>query len=81
MGFGWHADSPGDRESLWGIRLDFEGGSRLVVALGQIGEEERAQYQPDSLVMMFDETELTRYKALAGVGDALGSPIPVGRVR
>ncbi|GAA2554784.1 hypothetical protein GCM10010435_26610 [Winogradskya consettensis] len=69
---GWQISETGVPESLWGLRLGFPGDRRVVVALGEIGPDAAAWYHPDTLVVLFDEKDLTRYRTLGGATPVTG---------
>jgi len=75
VGFGWYASWSGEPESLWGIRLTFESGRRVVIVLGELDDQENPMYHPDSLVVLFNEGDLARYRSLGGI-EVLGDHIP-----
>ncbi|WP_344572657.1 hypothetical protein [Winogradskya humida] len=72
--FGWQVSETGVPESLWGIRLGFSEGRRVVIALGEIGSDGAVWYHPDSLVVLFDERDLARCRTLGGTA-AVSGPI------
>lgn len=75
VGFGWFVSWAGQPESLWGIRLTFESGRRVVIVLGELDDQENPMYHPDSLVVLFNESDLAHYRTLGGTALA-GDRIP-----
>lgn len=59
MSGSWHVSGHGCPESLWGLRLDFATSS-VVVALGTA--DQRLDYVPDELVVVFDRALADSYR-------------------
>jgi hypothetical protein len=75
VGFGWFVSWSEQPESLWGIRLTFESGRRVVIVLGELDDQEVPRYHPDSMVVLFNESDLARYRSLGGI-ELIGDRIP-----
>jgi hypothetical protein len=70
----WHVPNEGCRDTLWAVRLSLSEGSTIVVALGEV-EADIVQYQPDALVVLFDERAARAYQPPASAGTAFGGAI------
>jgi hypothetical protein len=58
----WHISSTGAGcpRSVWAVRIDLDGGSSFVIALGEI-QEGAPTYLPDSIVVIFDKDVAASY--------------------
>ena len=56
----WHVPNEGCPKTLWAIRLTLSGAFSVAIGLGEI-RNEALQYQPDALVVIFDETIARAY--------------------
>ncbi|MEW9550334.1 hypothetical protein [Nonomuraea sp. NPDC050783] len=65
MAFSSHFPNEGCPETLWSVRLSFAGASSVVVALGEVMGG-GISYQPDELVVIFDEALSKSYRIPAG---------------
>ncbi len=70
----WQVPNDGCPNTLWAVRLSLSEGSTIVVALGEI-EGDIVQYQPDALVVLFDEAAARAYQPLASAETAFGTAI------
>lgn len=70
----WHVPNEGCPHTLWAVRLSFSEGSTIALALGEI-ETDIVQYQPDALVVLFDEKAARAYKPPASVDTAYGTAL------
>lgn len=70
----WHVPNEGCPETLWAVRLSLSEGSTIAVALGEV-ETDIVQYQPDALVVLFDETAARAYQPPASAETAFGTAI------
>jgi hypothetical protein len=57
----WQLRSEYAPETAWAIRFSFAGGRAVVIALGQV-RDDHVQYQPDSLVVFFEEDAAAAYR-------------------
>lgn len=60
VGVAWHVPNAGCPRSVWAARIDLDGGSSFVIALGEIHEGAPA-YLPDSIVVLFDRNDAESY--------------------
>lgn len=60
VGVAWHIPNAGCPRSVWAIRIDLDGGSSFVIALGEVREGTPA-YLPDSIVVLFDWHDAESY--------------------
>lgn len=67
--------SDSGRELPWSVRIVFDGGSSVVVALGEVCDE-APSYQPDNLVVIFDPEVAQAYQILDSAESAWGRDIP-----
>jgi hypothetical protein len=70
----WHVPNEGCPETLWAVRLSLSGGSSVVIGLGEV-EDGIVQYQPDALVVLFDEAVARAYQPPASRESAFGTLI------
>jgi hypothetical protein len=70
----WHVPNEGCPDTLWAVRLSLGGGGPIVIALGQV-EADVVQYQPDALVVLFDEPGARAYQPPASADTAYGRSI------
>jgi hypothetical protein len=70
----WHVPNEGCPDTVWAVRLSFSEGFTIAVALGE-AETDVVQYQPDALVVLFDEGAARVYQPLASAETAFGSAI------
>ena len=70
----WHVPNEGCPETLWAVRLSLGEGSAIAVALGEV-ETGTIQYQPDALVVLFDEKAAPDYQPLGSTDTALRTAI------
>jgi hypothetical protein len=70
----WHVPNEGCPETVWAVRLSLSEGSTIAIALGEV-EADVVQYQPDALVVLFDETAARAYQPPASTETAFGSAI------
>jgi hypothetical protein len=70
----WHVPNEGCPDTLWAVRLSLSEGFTIAFALGEV-EADVVQYQPDALVVLFDETAARAYEPLASAETAFGSTI------
>jgi hypothetical protein len=59
---GWHVPNEGCPEAVWAIRLEFEGGRNLLVALGHADGAGGIKYLPDQVVIVFDQQLVQSYQ-------------------
>ena len=62
VGVGWHVPNEGCAEAVWAVRLDLEGGRTVLVALGRSEGTGVLDYQPDEVVVVFDEELAESYR-------------------
>lgn len=74
VGLAWHV--PDDRcpDTIWSVRIGMEDAD-VVIALGEAKEQGRIDYQPDSLVVMFDPAVANSYEILASAQTAWGANV------
>ena len=70
----WHVPNEGCPNTLWAARLSLSEGVVTAIALGEV-EAGIIQYQPDALVVLFDETTARAYKLPASAETAFGSDV------
>ena len=70
----WHVPNEGCPSTVWAVRLSLSEGSTIAIALGEV-EADIVQYQPDALVVLFDETTARAYHPPASAETAFGSAI------
>lgn len=61
----WHIPSDGCPQTLWGIRIFVSGDFSVAVSLGKV-EDGKLEYQPDALLVLFDEPRTTAFAAATG---------------
>jgi hypothetical protein len=62
---------PADGDGVWALRLSFQGGARLIVALGSCDEGE-IRYMPDNLVVMGARQVASQYRPVGARTSAWG---------
>jgi hypothetical protein len=70
----WHVPNEGCPDTLWAVRLSLSEGSTIAFALGEV-ETDIVQYQPDALIVLFDETAARAYQPPASAETAFGTAI------
>lgn len=75
VGVAWHIPNAGCPKSVWAARIDLDGGSSFVIALGEIHEGVPA-YLPDSIVVLFDRNDAESYWINGYDTSAWGETIP-----
>lgn len=75
VGVARHVPNAGCPRSVWAARIDLDGGSSFVIALGQI-HEGAPDYLPDSIVVLFDRKDAESYWINGYVTSAWGETIP-----
>ena len=70
----WHVPNEGCPDTLWAVRLSLSEGSTIALALGEV-EADIVQYQPDALVVLFDEMAARAYQPPASAETAFGTAI------
>jgi hypothetical protein len=73
---GWHIPNEGCPNTLWCVRLSLSKGAMVAVALGQL-DHDIVQYQPDELVVLFDEAAARAYHPPASTDSAFGTAIEI----
>jgi len=73
VAFGWFDSSGTGPRSLWSIRATTDRGQSVVIALGELDSASRPTYHPDSLVVIFDESQARQYVVTDTSGSAWGS--------
>ena len=68
--FGWQVSEVDCPESLWAVRISFETGAEVVVALGEVDADGTPAYNPDSLVVLFSESVARSYGPLGAIGSS-----------
>ena len=68
----WFTSKTGLPRCLWSIRLRFESTRSIVVALGELDENDRPKYHPGSLVVLFDDSLAREYIVSDDSGNAWG---------
>jgi hypothetical protein len=58
-------EPPSYLEVLWAIQVVFSGGEGVVIAIGAV-EEDAIKYDPQSLVVFFDEKDAGAYRSSRG---------------
>lgn len=71
ISWAWHESGACAMPLLWSIRMKFEGGASVVVALGSM-DGGHLRYLPDALVAVFDERTARSYRLLTSRGSAWG---------
>jgi len=67
----WHVPNEGCPETLWAVRFSLSEGSTFTVALGQV-DADVVRYQPDALVVLFEEMAARAYQPPASAEPAFG---------
>jgi len=75
VGVAWHVPNDGSPRSIWAIRIDLDGGSAFVIALGEVRAGMPA-YLPDSIVVLFDREDAEAYRITGSVTSAWGETVP-----
>jgi hypothetical protein len=75
VGVAWHIANTGCPRSVWAIRIDLDGGSSFVVALGEVRDGVPA-YLPDSIVVLFDRQDAESYRITGSTTPAWGETVP-----
>ena len=57
----WQQRSEYADETAWAVRLSFASGRSVVIALGEV-RQGTVEYQPDGLVVFFDDDEADAYR-------------------
>jgi hypothetical protein len=70
----WHVPNEGCPDTLWSVRLSLCGGSAITIALGEI-RSKLVEYQPDALLVIFDEAGARAYGPPASAESAFGTAI------
>ncbi|GAA2003238.1 hypothetical protein GCM10009799_32970 [Nocardiopsis rhodophaea] len=73
VGLATHVAEDGCAPTYWSLRIGFDGGSAAVVALGEADED--VHYQPDALVVLFDEDTARCYIPVSSTTSAWGELI------
>jgi hypothetical protein len=77
VGVAWHIPNAGCPRSVWAIRIDLDGDSSFVIALGEVREGVPA-YLPDSIVVLFDREDAESYWITGSTTSAWGETLPAG---
>ena len=75
VGVAWHIPNAGCPRSVWAARIDLDGGSSFVIALGEI-QEGAPTYHPTSIVILFDQAVAASYRIPASTTSAWGETVP-----
>jgi len=70
----WHVPNEGCPDTLWAVRFSLSNGPPVTIALGKV-EADVVQYQPDALVVLFDEVAARAYQPPASAGPAFGQAV------
>ncbi len=73
VGLAWQVPEEGASESVWAVRIELEERKIVVVALGTIANVPQPVYQPDAVVVIFDEEVARSYVIPASSTSALGT--------
>lgn len=69
----WHGPDDSGTQALWSIRLRFEDGQNVTLALGEWDEDRcNLRYQPDNVVVIFDENRAKEFTSLGAFEPAWG---------
>jgi hypothetical protein len=68
--FAWHVSDSDSPPSLWSMRLAFASGRNVVIALGELDSTGVPTYHPDSLVVLFEESDARSYVMTETSGSA-----------
>lgn len=69
----WHRPDESGVEALWSMRLRFETGENVTFALGEWDDEgSELRYQPDNVVVIFDENRAQRFTSPGAIDPAWG---------
>lgn len=75
VGVAWHVPNAGCPKAVWAARIDLDGGSSFVIALGQI-HEGTPGYLPASIVVLFDRNDAESYWINGYDTSAWGETLP-----
>jgi hypothetical protein len=70
VGIGWHVPCADCAEAVWAIRLDFDIGRRVLIALGREDARGAITYSADDVVVIFDEALAEAYEIPAQTSSA-----------
>ncbi|MFG1638660.1 hypothetical protein ACGFMK_00070 [Amycolatopsis sp. NPDC049252] len=75
VGTAWHVPWEGRPPARWSLRVEFEGGRSVVVALGEI-RDGIAAYLPTSVVVLFEPDQAHAYVVPSSETSAWGGDCP-----
>jgi hypothetical protein len=75
IGAAWHVPNAGRPRSVWALRINLDGGSSFVIALGEVREGNPA-YLPDSMVVLFNREDAEAYRIGGSATSAWGESVP-----
>jgi hypothetical protein len=76
IGTAWHVPNEGCPQSLWSLRITYSNNCSVVIALGEV-DEGSMKYQPDGLVVIFDEAATASYRIAASNQSSWGELLDI----